>query len=608
MTKLPLALAMASFIPSAIADTNSLNSRIEEVIIVSTRTETPYISQGTSFSVIPAQQLQHQGFDSLADHLTTQVGIDVRQSGGLGSQTGVFIRGEESFRTQLRVDGLKIVDPSGTQAAPIFDSILLGGLNRIEILRGPQGAVYGADAGGVVSVTSKDYNNGPEVAIDLRGGSDNYRRLLGTGGTGGDWGQLSVSTVALDTDGFNARVSDQTKDDDGYENQTIHAKGEINLGQLWQLGAVLRQHEGEVEYDSCFPSSNNCLSETDLNAGLVSVSINHDLLRQALSVSRTASERQDFTDGVPSFDLEGDIERVEYLGQLRLSKTFNLIYGIDYENETVADTDREQKGIYLTYHGRFNERFNLNASIRYDDSEEFGSFSTHRVAVNAELINTKQGRLIIKSSVGTGFRAPSLNEQSYNDGSFAFGDAAGLQLEEETSEGIDAALQWFGNAGLFASIGAFYQTVDDQILFASDFSGYLQDFGESNSQGIELEVNWVINSYTTISGNYTYNETEDTNGDQRIRRPKHLANFGFTVAPLEDLEIYANYQIVQDAISVSSEPLEDYALLNTSIDYSVSPKLDVYLNLENLLDEDYQQIDGFNTQGVAIYLGGRVNF
>ncbi len=607
MKKLPLAIALASV--SAFAQNQDNQSKIEEIIVVSTRTETPAITQGTSFSVIPEQRLEDQAFDSLAEHLTTQVGIDVRQTGGLGSQTGVFIRGEESFRTQLRIDGLKIVDPSGTQAAPIFDSILLSGLNRVEILRGPQGAVYGADAGGVISATSKEYRDGFEASIDGRVGTDNYRRLLGSIGSGGDQGQFSITASTLDEDGFNARVDDASGDEDGYENQTVHAKGELNLGSLWQLGLVLRQHDGEVEFDNCFPASNDCLSESELTAGLISASFNHDVLPQQISVSRTESQRNDFTDGDPSFSLEGEIERVEYLGEYRINNAFKFIYGVDHEEETVEQLERDQTGVHVSFQAGFSERANVNISARYDDNEEFGSFGTYRLSGIFGLASNDQGQLKIKGSIGTGFRAPSLNEQAYNDGDFAFGEAAGLQLQEETSQGFDVALQWFGSNGLFASLGLFDQTVDDQIIFADDFSGYLQNFDESKSQGIEAEFNWPINAGTALFGNYTYNETEDSNGDQRIRRPQHLANIGLRVRPLDNLSIYTNYQIVRDAVAVTTrEPLDNYELLNASINLTIAQRYDLYLNLENVLDEEYEQVAGFNTQGRAVYLGGRVNF
>src|SRR5690606_40926730 len=97
-----------------------------------------------------------------------QPGIGVSNSGGTGKFTALRIRGEEGYRTVLLIDGVKAVDPSGTQAVPTFESLLVtSDVERVEVLRGPQGFIYGADAGGVVSVLTRRGSGAPGARVML---------------------------------------------------------------------------------------------------------------------------------------------------------------------------------------------------------------------------------------------------------------------------------------------------------------------------------------------------------------------------------------------------------------------------------------------------------
>lgn len=127
--------------------------RPEEIVVTSSIIPMPRRQIGTAVSVIEGTDIQLRGYEGLADVLRTQTGIGVTNSGGPGKSTTLRIRGEEGYRTMLMIDGVKAVDPSAPQVAPDFDSLLTtGDMERIEVLRGPQGFMYGADAGGVVSI------------------------------------------------------------------------------------------------------------------------------------------------------------------------------------------------------------------------------------------------------------------------------------------------------------------------------------------------------------------------------------------------------------------------------------------------------------------------
>ena len=244
--------------------------RPEVIVVTSSMIEQPRRQIGTAVSVIDFEDIELRGYTDLADVLRTQTGVGVSNSGGPGKATSVRIRGEESFRTVLIVDGVRALDPSAPQVAPSFDSLLTtSDLQRIEILRGPQGFMYGADAGGVVNVISKRGADefGGQVGVEL--GEYSLRKVDAALSGGSDNGDFFVSVADLETDGFNARTSDTVlRDDDGADNTTVHAKVGWNVGDNLRLQLVARDVDAETAYDGCFSSVtfttvHNCVGTTE---------------------------------------------------------------------------------------------------------------------------------------------------------------------------------------------------------------------------------------------------------------------------------------------------------------------------------------------------------
>ena len=612
---LATAIALACAANIAVADTTAADQAkaddIERIVVVSSRVATPLRELATSVTVVTAQDIETRGYATLAEVLRVQPAISVTNSGGVGSITSLRVRGEEGYRTLVRIDGVDISDPTGTQVQPQLAHVLSDNISRVEILRGTQGLMYGADAGGVINIQSGNYKKDLFGSVHAEAGRYDTTNLSAEMGGGQAQYDYYISAADYSTDGFNAQVNDSSADADGYDNTTLHARFGYQANDNLRFQFVARNNDGEGEFDSCGfgdSFSNNCTSSFEQLNLRASVNYQTESSQHELAIANTDIQRENFNQGNSSFLTEGELKRVEYIGRTDIDAQSQIIYGLDWEEEsiTTADQDRTQTGYYVEYQSEWLDNLFLTAGLRYDDNEDFGEHTSYRVS-GAYLWSVANGELKLRSAYGTGFRAPSLFEIEYNRGPFAFAPAADTTLTEETTKGYEIALEYSENSGTRYEIVYFDQKIEDSIYFdLATFSGYLQDIGKATSNGVELIADIVVNDNLIFNANYTYNETEDTAGEQRIRRPKHLANIGFTYQ-MTQWQIAANMRFVADTIDAGVE-MDDYQVLDISARYNINEQLTVSARLENALDEDYQDIAAFNTSGSAGYVGMKYTF
>jgi vitamin B12 transporter len=601
------------------ASTVSLaNDKLEEIIITSSRVEMPLRKVGTSVSVVTQQNIEDRGYSSLVDVLRNQPAVSVSNTGGAGKATALRIRGESGYRTLVLLDGIDISDTSGTQASPRWEHLQSAGIGRVEILRGPQGLMYGADAGGVINIQSRNANRGFAGELSAEGGSFDTQLYTANLGGGNDDLDFSLFASDYDTGSFNSRTTDtQLKDDDGYENTTVHARVGWNAAEDLRFELIAHDVDGDNEYDSCFSTvdfSNvdDCSDDYSQSNYRATAELGSGSFTHKLAYSDSTTEKEFFSEGRSSFAADGGLERLEYLGSWSGAESVRLIYGVDLETESIddgsVDVDRDQAGYYAEYQGDFGEQLFVTIGARYDDNDDFGTHTSYRTSI-AYLVAVSNGEVKLKGTYGTGFRAPSLFEISYNNGPFAAPPASDTALLEEITEGFDLGIAYYADNGSVIEMVYFDQTVEDLIDFdLIAFSGYVQFSGDSSSTGVELSGDIPVADTWFLTGNYTYNEAEDPDGQQRLRAPKHLANLGISYRPQGALSINLNIRGSYDAVDGFGVKIDDYEVVDLSARYQLIPSLELFGRVENLLDEDYEEVPTYNTSGIAGYAGVRFSF
>ncbi len=629
MNKTNIALAVSCLLsgvvqaePSHGAEAASSNaSTLNEVIVSSSRVPMHLSQVGSSVTVIDAAEIQQRGYASLVDLLRTQPGVAASNSGGMGKASAIRIRGEEGFRTLIRFDGMELSDPTGTQVGPQSQHLLASeDISRVEILRGPQGLMYGADAGGVINLYTPQGKGELSGQLSAEAGRYGTQQVHGNVGGGNEQMDFYLSATDVQSDGFNARSSDTVlQDEDGYDNTTLHGKFGWDVSETLRLQVVVRDVDADVEYDNCgFPTGHDCTSEYEQTSWRASADFKGESFTHSLAYSNSDISRDNFTAGLPAFSTNGDIDRLEYLGSTDFFSGFTLVYGADFEQEDIVSSsgtsmERDQQGYFVEYQVSPLDALFVTAGVRYDDNDDFGEHVSYRFT-SAYLQDLNSGTLKYHGSYGTGFRAPSLSELAYNNGPWAFGPAAGLALDEETSKGFDLGVSYYADSGLELGAVYFNQRIEDEVYFdLINFYGYLQAKGDSKSSGVELFFDYPFAEQWRVFGNATYNDTETPDESQRVRRPEKIANLGGEFSSLDQrFTLLANLRYSaaseDELFGIGRLELDDYVVLDISANYQLTERAEIYGRVENAGNVDYEEVTGYNTSGSAAYAGLRYSF
>ncbi len=573
---------------------------------------------GTSASVVTTEELEATGETRIIDYLARLPGVDVRARGPIGTQASITIRGIGQNYVRVIVDGIDVTDVSSPQVAYDFGALTTMDVERIEVLRGGQSALYGSEAiGGVINITTRrPEENTVTQTITAEAGS--YGTFRGSYGVAADHGAFDYALTLshTQTDGFSAADENAGNPEaDGYESNRLSFSLGYDIDATTRIGLNGFYEVSEGEFDEGLPIADGTLDDVTENTttGLRAFfDFQTGVIANTVALTYYELDR-DFTNASAFGPFNGFFngERVgfNYLGTASLSPTVDVRFGLDATRETFASQNNfsatantgesEVIGVFGEVAWAPTAEFDLVATLRFDDHSQFGNLSSGRVAASWRPAQD----WIVRTSLASSYRAPSLYE--------LYGPNGTATLQPEESRSFDIGVERRFGPGAFVRATYFYNETDNLIDFISrpfpTPSTYEQIAGTVTRSGLELEFGTPIAANFRLDGSYTY-----TQGDNPPISGGNTFNAEF---PEHDLSLTVTGDItgrIGAAFTVQSAwdrpTLADYTVANATFSYGVTDGVEAYLRIENIFDEEYQLQSGYGTSDLAVYVGLRASF
>jgi vitamin B12 transporter len=543
----------------------------------------------------------------------------VSTSGSRGTQTEVRIRGAEANHSLLFVDGIRFNDPAAGNTAR-FELLANDALSRIEVVRGPQSALWGSDAiGGVISLQTADAAEGSRLSALAEYGSLDSARASFQGAVQAGALSLSGSAGLLKSDGID--IFSEAGERDGFENRSASVKAVLRPLASVEAGLVGHWVDGTSEFDGFDPATfsfADTLDATDNRIFALRSWTRAELGGWALSASASYldSKNRNRVGDESVNDTFGD--RLTLGGQVSRSFGSHRLTGaIEREEEDFrgrgfsgfSDQDRSRSltAFIGQWRAEWTERFSTDLAVRHDDFSEFADATTVRALV---LVKPVAG-ISLHGAYSEGIARPTFFDLfGFFPGSF-IGNPA---LRPEHSRGFEAGIRWTKGPASFGLTG-FSNRLEEEIvdIFNPDFTATTANVeGKSRRRGVELDASYQLGAFS-LGSNYTFldaDERKTVSGAavREARRPKHSASL-FGTGRFGPMELGASLSYVgkrRDAVFPTDVTLNDYPLASAKIGYRITPALEAYARVENAFDADYQDVFGYNTPGRTVYAGVRI--
>lgn len=613
-------------------------TELETIVVTASRTPIGLNATGSSVSLITREDIERRRSAFAIDLLRDVPGIAVSRSGGLGSQAQIRVRGSEANHVLVIIDGIEANDPTAGDEFQ-FEHLATSDIERIEIVRGPQSALWGSDAvGGVINVITRRPTSPFEAGGHLETGSFDTVRSGARLGVGNDRYQVGLGLSYLDSEGSNiSRSGDET---DGYRNAMANLVARLDASEQTRFDFAVRHTDNTTQFDSTdflvtgLPVDADRFAETRQSYAKAAVTIEAgNWMTHSFKLTYLDTNSENHSDGSSVSSLAADKVGLYYQGDFSLpgSLVDTLTVAIDHEDEGFSqrgaaslfgDPNQEQSldttGYILEYRANPTDALNVSASTRHDQSSDFDSVTTYRLTASYALAD---GKTTVRGGFGTGQKSPTFIERFGFFPDAFLGNAA---LEPEQSKGWEIGVdRAFLDDRLSLSATYFDEVLDDEIdgfvfdPIAAQFTSANQP-GKSYRKGLETSVTARPTDALSISASFTYIDSTqpDAAGNQidEVRRPRHMAgvnvNYAFSARANLNLNVSYNGTQIDTFFPPFPQPAErrklaSYRLVSLAGNVRLTDRLELFARLENLLDEEYEDILGFATPGIGAYLGIR---
>lgn len=579
---------------------------LEAYTVVASRVALPIGTVGSSLTRLSGDDVSRFMNEMVTESLRYVPGIYVRNNGNVGSTAGITMRGLPIAPVVL-IDGVEVNNP-GDGNIFNFGNLPIAMIESIEVLRGAQSALYGANAlTGVISITTKSgVTVEPAVQSGISYGSRESIQSYVSISQARERVNYFITANFYETSGYsvqNEAWGPEWADDDLFRNSAITGKIGFDLSENAELLFFGNYQTSKSEYDPGTPSewtvpiADNYLEkeQTILKSQLTLRPIEQLEISASLNYNRVNNYA---VDAYGIRDDEGEKLKFELLNNIRLTESYQVVAGFEWEQsaDNIGDYEMETLSAFIENIYELVPNLNATFAIRFDDNDTFGDDTTWRTSLSY-LIEDLDLRL--KGSYGISYDAPEISE--------LFGTWGNPDLTPEDGSSFDVGFeQNLLESRLVWGVSYFSVKMEDYIEYLRSTSAYANVDWESD--GFETFIRYEVSDDFQIQFAHTFaNATRKRAEDDKIfHSPEHQFSLLLDKGFLNDrVNAALSVQYVGERETWDGAT-DSFVTVDLAGRFQYNEALEIWLRIDNLLDEEYQEILGYNSPGLGVF--GGINY
>jgi len=599
------------------------DSLIPDLVITHSRYPVSLKSTFKPVIVINKAEIENQAVDDISQLLDRQLGLTVNSAySNPAKDKSVFLQGASGEFTLVLIDGVPVTDPSGIGGSFDLRSLTLSQIERIEVIKGGQSALYGSDAvAGVINLitTGGQQNKSSGYVRGSYGALSTHDVALGGHIKAGDQLDIHLSGSLAGSDGISEALDEDNVgfDEDGFNRKALNAQVNWTVSRTFSVRPFMRYSVYEGDFDGGAFTDGADIYDTDwLNTGFSASLVS---ARSSFKGSYTYNKTNRTFDGAFGvFDFKGRFSNVDLFYTHQLTDAWRLSSGLNVQdhgmvdpNATIEDPDARIISPYFSLLRQFSRTSAIEGSLRYNNHSDFGGNVNYSLGGSTWLGD----QVKLSAHWTTSFKAPNLF-QLFGQ----FGANPDLQPQKGRSINVGVSLN---ELGVFSRINVnlFDRRVDDLIVF--DFNTGYQNFSQQHDQGIEVGAAINLGLFDVgMDYVYLFGELDNRSGagpvENRLRRPRHQldTHLAFAYYKNNTIQLDIRYSGERDDVFFDSNTflneevvLDPYWLGNIRVNYTLSgPNITLYGVIRNIWDTDFEEVAGFSTIGRNVHVGASLKF